>query len=160
MSGRIVLDNAGLYAAYQNRQTVRDFESTHKNEKCNSLESFQKYLTLLEYSYMAKFLKHQNDPAAFADGAEGHVLGQKLARLLEQLSAFTHYATESVAAQLQEKVNAFWQLGEAWEKKNLKNLKGEPSNWFESVKKHRGLGIYTPPETIPSEGVFRTLVKI
>lgn len=153
MSGRIILDNAGLYADYKNRTAVREFEA--KDQKCNSLQSFEDgYLKLLEYSYVPRFLKHQNDPAAFADGAEGHVLGQKLSGLLQQLSAFTHYATESVAAELQEKVNAFWELGKAWEKENLKNLKGEPSNWFESVEKHNGIGIFSH-----SESTFRTFVK-
>ena len=154
MSGRIIIDNARLYADINNRADVRKFEA--REEKCNSLEYFENnYLKLLEYSYVPNFLIHQSNPAAFADGAEGHVLGQKLSGLLQQLFAFTHYATESVAAQLQGKVNAFWQLGEAWEKKNLKNLKGEPSDWFASVKKQEGISIYN----IPSEGMFRTYVK-
>jgi len=33
MSGRIIVDNARLYADAENRQAVRDFEANHEQDK-------------------------------------------------------------------------------------------------------------------------------
>lgn len=161
MSGRIIVDNAMLYAKMgTDRKTVRKWESNHKDNPCNNFESFQEYLSLMTYSFVPKFLSNLSDPSAFADGAEGHVLGQKLARLLEQLANFSSYVTPGVAAQMQAKVNAFWELGKEWEKENLKNLTGNPSNWFEKVEKHEGLSIFQSSEGTfkSSEGLFKTYI--
>ena len=98
--------------------------------------------------------EHQTNPEAFAEGSEGHILGQKLNGLLRQLTVFTYYADATVAAQLQDKINFFWELGEAWEKETLKNLKGEPSDMFESIKKTQGIEIFAH-----SESKFKTYIK-
>ena len=155
MSGRIIVDNAMLYAKMgTDRKTVREWESNHRDDPCDNFESFQEYLSLMTYSYVPGFLSNLSDPSAFADGAEGHVLAQKLARLLEQLSNFSSYVTLGVAAQMQAKVNAFWELGKEWEKKHLKN------HWFKKTQESVGLNIFQTSEGIfkSSEALFKTYI--
>ena len=149
MPGRFFVDNARLYAEWGNdRKVVRKWEARHRDNPCDNFESFQEYLSLMIYSFVPNFLSNLSDPSAFTNGAEGHVLGQKLTRLIEQLFNFSSYVTPRVAAQLQTKVNAFWQLGKKWEKENLKNLAGNPSDWFEKIENHEGLSIFQSPEII------------
>ncbi len=149
MSGRFFVDNARLYAEWGNdRKVVRKWEADHENKPCDKLESFEKYLALMKYSFVPNFLTNLSNPEAFLNDNTGHVLGQNLVRLLEQLNNFSSYVTPNVAAQMQVKVNAFWQHGKKWEKENLKNLAGNPSDWFEKIENHEGLRIFPSSEII------------
>jgi len=154
MSGRIIVDNARLYADAENRQAVRDFEAKHDQDKCSDQEEFDQYLALLKYSFVPSFLANLANPGVFVDGAEGHVLLQKLDRLLGQLKGFTYYVDAILAQNLQVKLNTFWEAGKVWEKENLQNLKGNPSTCFEDMERHSGLTLFRP-----SESTFRTYVK-
>lgn len=142
MSTKIFIDNARLYAKYEDRKAIRDWEKTHLLTKCDLPEVFKNsYLMLLQYSFIPKFLNNLSDPEVFSDGATGHVLGQLLVRLLEQLSSVTIYATPKVVGELQTKVYDFWEIGKIWEKENKTNLAGNPSDWFEKIEEHEGLRI-------------------
>lgn len=154
MSGRIIVDNARLYADAENRKAVRDFETKHETDKCSDQEEFDQYLALLKYSFVPSFLANLANPGVFVDFAEGHVLLQKLDRLLGQLKGFTYYVDATLAQNLQDKLNTFWEAGKVWEKENLKNLKGNPSTCFEEIERHSGLTLFRP-----SESTFRTYVK-
>jgi hypothetical protein len=137
MSTKIFVDNARLYAKDKDRETIRAWEKTHETNKCELSENFKsEYLVLLEYSYVPMLLQNFSKPSVFVNGATGHVLGQLLVGLLEQLSTFTRYVTPKVASEFQTKVDDFWKLGKTWEKENLTNLSGNPSNWFEKTEQY------------------------
>lgn len=150
------MDRATRYGATENRDVIRDWQSAHVTNKCDSLSAFEsEYLTLLQYSYIPEFLRCRSDPATFADFYRGHVLMQKLSGLLGQLADVTQFVTRKVQNELQGIVEHFWTLGKAWEKANIKNRLGNPSTCFEDVENHVGLRVLQP-----SEGQFKTYVNI
>jgi hypothetical protein len=150
-----VIDNARRYAERENRQAVRKFEDQYENEtKCSDQKEFDNYLNLLEGSQVPSFLENINSPGNFVGDAKGHVLLQKLDRLLEQLKEYTYYVDDTLAQNLQNKLNKFWEAGKVWEKENIQNRDGDPSTCFQRTEKYSKLRLFNP-----SESTFKTYVK-
>lgn len=149
------VDNARLYARPENREAVRDFETLYEENKCSDQEEFDKYVNLLESSQVPSFLKNINSPDNFVGIAKGHVLLQKLDRLLQQLKEYTYYVDDTLAQNLQDKLNTFWEAGKVWEKKTLTNKDGKPSTNFEKTEKYSRLTLFRPPES----STFKTYKK-
>ena len=154
-SGKMfVIDNARRYAERENREAVRKFEDQYENEtKCSDQKEFDNYLNLLEGSQVPSFLENINSPGNFVGDAKGHVLLQKLDRLLEQLKEYTYYVDDTLAQNLQNKLNKFWEAGKVWEKENLQNRDGDPSTCFQRTEKYSKLRLFNP-----SESTFKTYV--
>ena len=152
----ISVDNARLYARPENRKAVREFEDRYENEtKCSDQKEFDNYLNLLEGSQVPSFLENINSPGNFVGDAKGHVLLQKLDRLLQQLKEYTYYVDDALAQNLQDKLDTFWEAGKVWENKTLTNKDGKPSTNFEDMERHSGLTLFRPLES----STFKTYKK-